>query len=63
MDKNDKALRVVGDFDYEDSPDETASIGGGLGAAFNLTAADEVGALRADGSIKLRMVVHLYLPE
>jgi len=34
-----------------------------MGAWFDLTDADKAGAVRADGSIRLRMVVHLYLPE
>jgi len=66
LDKNDKVLRVVsapGVSDFREPPVNTAPIGHGMGAAFNLTAADKVWAVRADGSIKLRMVVHLYLPE
>jgi hypothetical protein len=62
LDKNDKVLRVVSDLDYCDfrePPTETE----GIGALFNLTDADKAAAARADGSIKLRMVVHLYLPE
>jgi hypothetical protein len=34
-----------------------------LGVYFFLTDVDKAGAERADGSIKLRMEVHLYLPE
>ena len=41
----------------------TRSAGAGVGVHFTLTAADKAGAVREDGSIKLRMVVHLYLPE
>ena len=48
LDKDDKVLRGV----------EATT-----GWEFTLTAADKAGAVRADGSIKLRTVVHLYLPE
>jgi len=34
-----------------------------MGTDFDLTEADKAGAVRADGRIKLRMVVRLYLPE
>ena len=66
LDKNDKVLRIVSrpeDSDFRKPPIETGPIGQGCGALFNLTAADKAGAVRADGSIRLRMVVHLYLPE
>jgi hypothetical protein len=66
LDKHDKVLRVVSATEYGDfrnPPTKTAAIGRGMGAGFTLTAADKAGAVRADGSIKLRMVVHLYLPE
>ena len=66
LDKNDKVLRVCSapeDSDFREPPIETEAVGLGMGAYFNLTAADKAGAVRADGSIKLRMVVHLYLPE
>ena len=62
LDKNDKVLRVVSDptdCDFQKPPIKTEE----LGAWFDLTEADKAGAVRADGSIKLRMVVHLYLPE
>ena len=65
LDKNDKVLRVVSHPDYCDfrkPPTETAPVGKGWGPSFTLTDADKAGAVRADGSIKLRMVVHLYLP-
>ena len=58
LDKNDKVLRVVSDLvDYEFWEPPT-----GKGATFTLTDADKAGAVRADGSIKLCMVVYLYLP-
>jgi hypothetical protein len=66
LDKNDKVLRVVSEpqrCDFRKPPTRTARPGRGRGTAFNLTDADKAGAVRADGSIKLRMVVHLYLPE
>ncbi|KAJ1483433.1 hypothetical protein T484DRAFT_1800345 [Baffinella frigidus] len=66
LDKNDKVLRVVGQeswSDFAEPPNETGPAGTGRGAAFNLSEEDKTGAVRADGSIKLRMVVHLYLPE
>ena len=34
-----------------------------VGVHFTPTAADTAGAVREDGSIKLRMVVRLYFPE
>ncbi|KAJ1480027.1 hypothetical protein T484DRAFT_1957511 [Baffinella frigidus] len=67
LDKNDKVLRVVSrpeSCDFRLPPVETAcGIGGVEGAWFDLTEEDKAGAVREDGSIKLRMVVHLYLPE
>ena len=66
LDKNDKVLRVVsrpGDYDLREPPIETDSLVEGIGPYFNLSAADKAGAVRADGSIKLRMAVLLYLPE
>jgi hypothetical protein len=66
LDKDDQVLRVVSDpawGDFRRPPIETAAIERGKGASFNLTAAEKARALRADGSIELRMVVHLYLPE
>ena len=66
LDKNDKVLRVVSvpaAGDFIKPPVETAPAGSSRGCVFNLTAADKAGAVRADGRIKLRMVVHLYLPE
>ncbi|KAJ1491244.1 hypothetical protein T484DRAFT_1933658 [Baffinella frigidus] len=65
---NDKVLHVVShpdNDDFQKPPIKTGVAGEGRGNAFILTAAehDKVGAVRADGSIKLRMVVHLYLPE
>ncbi|KAJ1491248.1 hypothetical protein T484DRAFT_1775196 [Baffinella frigidus] len=65
LDADDKVFRVVSaeDSDFETAPTETAVVGSLTGASFTLSAADKAGAVRADGSIKLRMVVHLYLPE
>ena len=66
LDKNDKILRVVSDpsrSDLAKPPFRTAPVGKARGAPFKLTEEDKAGAVRADGSIKLRMVVHLYLPE
>jgi hypothetical protein len=64
LDKNDKLLRVPPESaDLQQPPTETAEVGRGKGTHFNLAAADKAGAVRADGSIKLRMVVHLYLPK
>jgi hypothetical protein len=66
LDKDDKVLRVVscpGCGNIERIPIPISVAGGGKGVPFTLTAADKTGAGRADGSIKLRMVVHLYLPE
>ena len=66
LDKNDKDLRLVSDPTRCDStkpPCQTEAVGEGCGAPFDLTEADKAGAVRADGSIKLRMVAHLYLPE
>ena len=66
LDKNDKVLRVVSDpeaCDFREPPIEAPTLGEGIGPGFNLSAADKTGAVRADGSIKFRMVVHLYLPE
>ena len=67
LDKNDKVIRVVSapeDADFQQPPIATSMEGDGwgVGASFNLTAAEKAGAVRADGSIKLRMVLHLYLP-
>ncbi|KAJ1482924.1 hypothetical protein T484DRAFT_1802344 [Baffinella frigidus] len=66
LDKDDKVLCVVGHemySDFQQPPTETAPAGPSKGAAFNLTKTDIAGAAREDGTIKLRMVVHLYLPE
>ena len=67
LDKDDKVLRTVSDSedsDFQKPPQPTVSpIGGGMGSIFNLSPADRMSAVRADGSIKLRMAVHLYLPE
>ena len=68
LDKNDKVLRVnPEDDDFRKRPPKVwvgrKDVGEGRGAYFNLTAADTAGAARADGSIKLCMVVHLYLSE
>jgi len=66
LDKNDKVLRVVSrpeECDFRKPPAKTGPVGRGYGALFEPTAADKAGAVRADGRIKLRMVVHLYLPE
>ena len=62
LDKDGKVLRVVCDDDFGDPPTEV-EIGSAWGSAFTLTAADKAGAVRADGSIQLRMVVYLYLAE
>ena len=56
MDKNDKALRAVYDCKFGDFRP-------GATAIFIVNEADKAGAVREDGSIKFRMVVHLYLPE
>ena len=66
MGKDDKVLRVVSepvDVDFRKPPQDTAPVGQGRAARFNLTAADKAGAVRADGSIKLRMAVYLHLSE
>ena len=67
LDKDDKVLRVVSPerrYDFQKPPGATAPIGKGVGSLFiPLTDAENALAVRADGSIKLRMVVHLYLPE
>ena len=63
LDKNDKVLRVSRnppDYDFQKPALTTTDT---AGFYFSLTDADKAGAVRADGSIKLRMVVHLYLPE
>jgi len=64
LDRNDK-VRVVSTpkhADFKKPSIKTGPVGEGTGPSFNLTETDKVGALRADGSIKLRMVVHLNLP-
>ncbi|KAJ1480354.1 hypothetical protein T484DRAFT_1811043 [Baffinella frigidus] len=66
LDKNDKVLRVVSSesvYDVRRPPAKISPVGERWGASFDLSEADKAGAVRADGSIKLRMVVHLYLPE
>ena len=64
LDKNEKVLRVVCSPNYGDFPEPPAKCNQiGKGVAFDLTEADKAGAVRADGSIKLRVVVHLYLAE
>ena len=65
LDKNDKVLRVSMPVrcDFRQPAVETGPVGVGRGVFFALTDADKAGAVRADGEIKLRMVVHLYLPE
>ena len=66
LDKDDKVLRVVSttaNGDFQRPPHSTSTEGVGMGTAFILTDEDKAGAVRADGSIKLRLVVHLYLPE
>jgi uncharacterized coiled-coil protein SlyX len=62
LDKHDTVFRVVSapnDCDFKRAPCHTVR----ACSSFDLTAADTAGAVRADGSIKLRMVVYLYLPE
>jgi hypothetical protein len=60
--ETDRVSRLEsGDFLWR--PVKTAVAGSWGGASFDLTAADKEAAMQADGSIKLRMVVHLYLPE
>jgi hypothetical protein len=66
LDKNDKLLRVVSepvDADFRKPASTVAGVQRLAGAPFNLTEEDKAGAVRADGSIKLRMAVHLYLSE
>ncbi|KAJ1483610.1 hypothetical protein T484DRAFT_1799676 [Baffinella frigidus] len=65
LDKRDKLLRMVslpemGDF--EKNPVQTAKKDNAMGISFEFTEEDSKEALRKDGSIKLRMVVHLYVP-
>ncbi|KAJ1486064.1 hypothetical protein T484DRAFT_1791157 [Baffinella frigidus] len=65
LDKDDNILRVLNPpetADFQKPPIETAPKGNGKGVHFKLMASNTVGAVGADGSIKLRMVVHLYLP-
>ena len=65
LDKNDKVLRVVSGrhhCDFRKPPTATVKVEQTMGAGFCLTEADKAGAVRADGSIKLCMVVHLCLP-
>ena len=65
LDKGDSVLRVVSapaQGDFREPPVTTGPVGTGLRVSFDLTDADKAGAGRADGSIKLCMVVHLYLP-
>ena len=64
--KDNRVLRVVcgnGMCDFHEPPVTVIPNDGGRGQAFRLNAEDKVSAVRTDGSIKLRMVVHLYLPE
>ena len=66
LDKNDAPFRVVSServYDVRKPPSKISPVGEGWGAAFELTDEDKRGAVRADGSIKLRMVVHLHLPD
>ncbi|KAJ1483431.1 hypothetical protein T484DRAFT_1800334 [Baffinella frigidus] len=66
LDTDDTVLHVMGGeswSDFQEPLGETGPAGTRAGAAFNLTEDDKTGAVRADGSIKLRMVVHLYLLE
>ena len=63
--KDGKVLRVVshlGCGNIERRPVSVSVSRRGKGVPFNLTEEDTAGAGRADGSIKLKMVVHLYLP-
>ena len=63
--KNDEVLRVISrpeSSDFKEAPIQTAPDLRPHGCYFKLTGADTAGARREDGSIKLRMVVHLYLP-
>jgi hypothetical protein len=65
LDKDDNVLRNVAHPALNDNrkpPAATCRIGQATGTRLELTEADRAGAERADGSIKLRMVVHLYLP-
>ena len=65
-------------YDFQKRASEVSKETKGRGASFNLTAAEKLAAVRPNssnssknahssngvaGSIKLRMVVHLYLPE
>ena len=65
LDKDDNVLCNVAHPALNDNrkpPAATCRIGLATGTRLELTEADRAGAERADGSIKLRMVVHLYLP-
>ena len=68
VDKNDTVLCVVSApalSDFQKPPIETYktdALAIARKAPLILTAEDRAGAVRADGSIKLCMVVHLYLP-
>jgi hypothetical protein len=70
LDKNDDVLRVVSHsscYDAHEPPIDIApgrtEDGAGKGARFKLTQADSDAAERPGGHIKLRVGVHLYLPE
>jgi hypothetical protein len=62
LDKDGKVLRVVNRCDVPEPPKPRTGHGN-LYIQVGLTAADKRGALRTNGTIKLRMVVHLYLPK
>jgi hypothetical protein len=65
LDANGTVFRTVTHPDWSDNrhpPAATSPIGQATGTLFKLTEADKACAVRADGSIYLRMVVHLYLP-
>ena len=58
LDKHDKTLRQVHEIGTTNSPREVA---GWIGGRFRVTAADKAQSVRADGSIRLRAVVRLFL--
>ena len=63
LDKHDKTLGQVAEFGTANTPQALATITGKVfvGKQLNVTAAEKAQSVRADGSIRLRAVVRLFL--
>ena len=63
LDKDDKVIRVISPPEREDFRTPPTVVSFGITGCFvTVSDQDKAAAVRADGSIKLSMLVHLYLP-